>query len=792
MKKEENNIDFTSIFYKVLSYWPFFILSVGLCFTIAKVHLHFAIPVYKAATTILIDINKPVGLEEMSLFSESKSIGNEMALIEAYDMVDKTISKLDFDISYHHIGDVNDIELYHDTQFRIKLDSGEQHYFSRIYIDFETPTTFKLRIGEKNVINEIFTINKPIHKHGFNFTVVADSNATYFHPDYQVYFIINKREYLVHQYARALKILRAGKEAPGILELSMTGLVPQKIILFLNEHAQTYIQNGVDEKNATAINTIKFIDDQLEQVSFSLNSAETDLESFRKIHKVMDISASAEILKDNLDELEKERSMEQLKSKYYDYLYTYLKQDKDLNEVIAPHVMGIDDPLLTGLIGELSALNNERNIITRSSTPKNPYLKELDGKIYHTKQSVLENIRNIISTAKITLNDINQRIAKYEQQLSFLPKNERTLVDIQRRFNLNDNIYNYLLQKRAEAGIAKASTIAACKIVNTAKSFNVSPISPNGNLITSLALLIGFMIPIGFIVARELLNDKIMTRDDVVTNTDIPILGIIGHNMHEDTTLTVVNKPKSAIAEAFRSIRINLQYLSADRPHKVVLITSSISGEGKSFFSANFACIMASLGKKTLLIGADLRKPKVFSELGVNNQIGLSTYLINNATLNEVIFKSSVENLDVLPAGPIPPNPSELLSGNRIEELFKILDNEYDYIIIDTPPIGLIADGFILMKYSHINLYIIRHAITQKKWLEKINILYEEKKIDNLAIVVNDLKESGPYDYGYGYGYGYGYYEGDDKKKKVNRFKEFWNDVHGRYKSKNTLKKLNL
>ncbi|MBC7451812.1 MAG: hypothetical protein H7259_10015, partial [Cytophagales bacterium] len=382
MIKEE--IDFKVIYAKVTSRWLLFLVSFVICYITAEVYLNYSTPIYKVSTTILIkdDKNAP-GLEEMSLFREPKPIGNEMALLQSFDMVAKTIEKLDFNVTYLHTGDVRDLELYHGFPYSIVLDSGAQQVYGKhIHIDFKSLTTFRLRIGDNDPIDEVFSVNTPVRKFNLNFTVVSDSlKAPEIDKNFQWYFVINHPEQLVQQYVNKLSITKAGKDAPGILDLNMSGPSSEKLVAFLNEHAQTYIDYGITQENTIAVNTIYFIDEQLREVSVSLDKAETDLESFQKKHKVMDISSAADLIKTNLDELEKERSMEQLQAKYYDYLYKYLLQDKNLNEVIAPHVMGIDDDLLLSLIAELTELNNERNVIVRSSTTKNPYLKELDVKI---------------------------------------------------------------------------------------------------------------------------------------------------------------------------------------------------------------------------------------------------------------------------------------------------------------------------------------------------------------------------------------------------------------------------
>lgn len=767
-KREDETIDIKAFLSKVYQYWPLFALSLFLSLGYAYLYIrYYTEPRYNVVSTILIKPNEKIsGFQEIDLFRQDKKKSNEMAILKSYEMAYKTLLQLEFNVSYFHKGQLRDVELYQSAPFKVIIDTSfkKQAYNIPIFINIISSNDYKLTIGKSAEIKQTFTFGDPVKLENLSFTIVKMEEDLQVADHY--YFKLHDPANLAILYRNKLQVTNSGGKESSILELSTVGNNIQRECDYLNKLTEVYIQTGLDEKNHVASNTINFIDSQLASIASSLNNAETELESFRRNNKVMDISSAATSVFAKLDELEAEKAVLLVKDKYYHYVLDYVTSNKDLSGVIAPSIMGIDDPLLNNLTINLVDLNREKSSLGRNTTGNNPFLNSLEIKIKNSKEALLENVKNIINGSRISLDDIEKRIAKLEKNVRDLPKNERELVDIQRRFNLNDHLYNYLLEKKAESGIAKASNIPDNRIVEKARSFNAFQVGPKTNMIYSNALLVGLSIPLVLIILRSYFNNKIQSKKSIEERTDIPVIGIVGHNDNL-SNLAVLKNPKSGIAESFRSIRINLQYLAPDKEKKIICITSSISGEGKTFTSINLASIIAMSGKKTILIGADLRKPKIFEDFGLDNLSGLSTYLAGNHKIDQVIFKTQVECLDIISAGPVPPNPGELILSNRLNSLMEELKLSYDYIIIDTPPIGLVADCFILMKYSDINLYIVRHKYTEIKLLDKVNSFVEEGKISNMSIIINDLYFSdNKYEYGYGYGYGYGYEYGTQDEQK--------------------------
>ena len=395
-----------------------------------------------------------------------------------------------------------------------------------------------------------------------------------------------------------------------------------------------------------------------------------------------------------------------------------------------------------------------------SAQPNNPSLTLLNAKIENNLDALRENVRQIINSATITINEVNKRQEGIENEIQQLPVTERRLLNIQRDFKLNDDIYNFLLQKRADAAIAKASNIADNKILDIASSENAVQISPKISRNKMIAIVIGILIPLAILVLIEFFNVKIIDPKDVEKITQIPIFGAVGHN-EKDSDIPVAENPKSAISESFRALRTNLQYVMRDTRQKVVCITSTISGEGKTFCAVNFASIIAQANKKTLIMSLDLRKPKVHKIFNVQNEQGISTYLIGKSNFEDVIFKTHIKNLFIATAGPVPPNPAELIETEKMDEFVKKAQAEFDFIVLDTPPLAIVTDAILLTRFSDAVIFVVRQNYSSRDVLHLVDDLNTKRGIKNIGIVINDVKSNSYYSYGkkynYGYGYGYGY-----------------------------------
>jgi len=429
-------------------------------------------------------------------------------------------------------------------------------------------------------------------------------------------------------------------------------------------------------------------------------------------------------------------------------LQNYLATDRDLSQVVSPSTVGIENGILSSLLMELMVLNRQMAGLGVTARKDAPTVKILEGKLENAKSSLAENVANNLQSAKIAMSEVNRRIAELEGNIYRLPENERRLQDLQGKSNFNNKTFNFFLDKRAEAAVTLAANSADKKQVDEATMEGTGPKYPKSQQIYMIAILLGLLIPAGIIIALDKMDDTIRGQEEIEENTSIPFLGIITDAGSRNPKLPVLEKPLSAISESFRSLRVNLQYLAAGMDKKVIGITSSISGEGKTFCAVNLSADLAMSGKKVLLIETDMRRPTVTKYFAnVDNKLGLSSLLIKSHKLEEVLQHTEVKNLDVITSGPIPPNPIELVALPAMDELIAAAKGKYDYIVLDIPPIGFVSEYFILLKQIDANLFVTRHKYTSKNLLGAIDKLYAEGKIQHLYMVLNSLNYYQKYEY---------------------------------------------
>ena len=789
----EEKIDIKGIFLSYTTYWYFFILSIMFFIFLGFLINRYTVPEYSVSSTLLIrdDSNTQLGaeniLEGLELFSGKKNLKNEIVILKSYSVTEQIVEELNLGISYFKKGFIISNELFKNSPFVVSIDSTKLQVTGVKYeVDFINAESFKLKLKADdkyayNVINQKFDKSKPVDinfEKEYNFGDTISSplftfsiNKTSFFDFKKIRTENKKFSFKLHpkrQFAQKLikeiNINPINKET-SILKLSIKGSNPKKNIEILDKLTDIYIRSGLNEKNIMAVNTINFIDNQLSIIEDSLSFIENQLEKFRLENpnlEIVDKEFGTYFQKQKLDNSLSEQSVN---IKYYKSLLNYLKDESNINSIVSPTSMGISNPELNNLINQLLLLYSNKGELEITTTDKNPSYQAVLAQIEHTKQTIIENIKNLISSAAIYENDLKNRINQFNSKINKLPEAEKKYIILKRKYQYNEQTAIYLQQKRYEASLAKAGTESDHKVIDAARLDSQRPIKPKKTLTYFLMLIIAFFVPISVISIKRFFSDTINTKSDIKNNSSVPIIGLIGHS-DKSTSLVVPNSTKSIITESFRSLRTNIQYIAADKAKKIISVTSSIGGEGKTFVTMNLASIFALSNHKTILIGGDLRKPKLHNSFKVDKNQGLSNYLINKSNLEDIINKTNIKTLDVIASGPIPPNPAELLDSPKMNELLTILNKKYDYVIIDTPPIGLVTDGVILMQYADANLYIVRHNYSKIKSLSVVNNIFKNKNISNLNIVINDYTQNEGYGYGYGYGYGndgYGYYETDEE-----------------------------
>ncbi len=777
--KKEHEIDLKSWLFKFRTRWYLFAAFALISLAAAYVFVKSSNRLYQFQSTILLG-DQHTGskkaqelLDILAVQNKGIKVEDEIGLITSADMVKKAVKKLDFTVSYYKVADHwlnSGIELIKEEQYKtapykVEVDTASTQLVDAAFeVRLLPDNKYELSAKAKDVsrysfrdhatvefvpeveFTKVLEFGKPYKDEYMSFTLVrtdiVDSS-----PGKKYLFVINSLESLVGQFQANLQVKPIDRES-RVLQLSSKGSIPEKEILFLNTLMEEYVWNDLHEKNVNGQKTLQFINNQLATLEDSLRQSKQSLSSFRSSERITNIGTQSNINYEKLSQLEVEKSRINTDKALYTTILADIQRKDDMYEAVSPTTAGIQNPNLSNLFLRLADLNQQKAGFSVSATADNPRLQKIEGEIASTRNAIIANLKNLISTSDISVRNINQRIGQLEATLARVPENERKLMDLQGQADLVSKRYDFLLEKRTEASIALATNTTDKKIVDRATLSSAGPINVKPKMIYMLALIIGLIIPAAMIVLMSNVDNTIQGKNDLLNITDIPFLGVIAHGTKSDK-LAVKNNPRSAIAESFRSIRINLQYLLSNADFKVIGVTSSISGEGKTYTSVNLSSELAMSGKRTVLIESDMRKPTFGKYFNTHNAAGLSSYLKQGLPLEEVIQKTEIENLDIISCGPIPESAVQLLELPKMHELIQKLRAQYDYIVIDTPPIGYVSEYFILMKHMDTNLYVVKHKYTSKDMLAQINELYAAKKVKNIYTIINDVDYSNTYEYGY-------------------------------------------
>lgn len=786
-------IDIKYYLIKYFRYWPLYITCIFLGLIVTFLFHRYSVEEYEVQGSILIKQNSSPEmriLDRSNIFSGSYNLENDILLLTSKNLVAEAIKELHFNVTYYASTNIKEVELYDQSPIYVEINPEfPQMETGEITITMINDHEFVLTKEESGffdflnakaegpidqaILNQTFRFDEPIETEQTSFVIHQKKQMK---AGDKLSFIIHNQLNVVDDYARAI-VVRPINSYGTVLQVSMTTKVVEKGRDFVNSLMDAYIEYSLKEKNQMTENTLKFLDEQLYIVEDSLKDVEQRILNFKVRNKLLDINSEFGGVLGNIQSLENQVQSIDFQLQYYQSLQSYLvEKGKDYSEILAPSLVGIQDGLLNSLVNSLITISLDRRKLLASVNENHPNVQELDEQITKIRENIFENIKNLVQNTKDQKNRLIGQLELEGNQFSKLPQAESDFMALNREFKLRENLYNYLLEKRAEAGIAKASNISDNSILDYARRGNL--IFPKKAQNYGLAFGIGLFLPLGLLLLYHYLNNKIVDQIQLKNVLRIPLLGTIGYST-KDTNLLVQEHPKSMVSESFRSLRSALFYIASEEKCKKILVTSSVSGEGKTFVSVNLASAIALSGKKTLLIGLDLRRPKISEYLGVKDQVGLSNFLVDKATREEIIVKTSYENLYVVPSGPVPPNPAELLLKDKMTQFLDSLDKEFDVVVMDTPPLGLVSETMDLLRFSDVNLYIVRQDYTHKKYLLMINDLYVNDQVDNIYAVFNGMKagldvyDFGGYNYGYGYNYSYmrkneytgAYYEQDEVKK---------------------------
>ncbi len=782
-RRNDDEIDLRVLFQEIRRNWHYFLFSIILFSIGALLYIRFTLPVYEARSSVLVKDTKNTSknIEDIftgDLFGNTKNIATEIGILKSRSILDETIRELNLGVSYFSNSPLFKLPLYKNHPFSVEaLRVTDGVYDEKFELTIIDSNRFKLETSISNSYLNNFSYSAT-HRFGedirnahFTFRIDKQDVPPGVKLDDGYVFIINSMNKMITMYQESMKAEPLNKDAT-IVEITVQDHIRERAEDFLNTLGKVYINRDVKDKSSVAALTLKFVDEQLADISTTLHSTEQELQKFKEEKGTVNLSEESKAYLERVTMIDADRVKAEIELESLDYLYDYVSGNKSLSQ-LAPASLGTPDPLLIELITQLKQLQNKKQSLQYGSSAQSPAILVIEEQISETKKALVENINNIRNRTRVTLQGINGQLLQYENNIRKIPNIERELLGIQRNFNVNENIYLYLLQKKAETGIAKATAVSDNKVLDEA-SVNDRPVIPSTKAVLIITSMLAFFMPLVILLLKGYLKNTVSNREDVEKLTKIPIIGVVGH-LTDGERLIVARKPKSAIAEAFRSIRANLMFFGLADQHKIVMITSSVGGEGKSFSTLNLATVLSLQNHKVIIVGMDLRKPQLVQDLGISNDKGVSTYLIGKISMDEVICKTNIENLDIIPSGPVPPNPAELLAKKETKELLEKLKDRYDYIIIDTPPVGIVSDAMMLMSHADINVFILRENYSKKQYIKTINEYYTQGKVKNLCILLNDAGLNQHYGYGYGYSYGYhgyGYY--DEDKRKPGLFKRLF------------------
>jgi len=770
---QEDDIELKVILFNYLKYWPFIAICTLVCVLAAFLFNKYATPVYLVQSSVIVT-EEPQALgseifDAVGMMPIKNNVENEIGILKSYTLAEEAIREIGLDVFYFSDDLLTSTQVHADVPVDVAVDwTHFQLVEGKFLIEVLDDHTFS--IEPEGDEYELFNPSDPFYKKEIE--KVPDLKPTYVFGEYiESEFLKIKIEnrnakpgdkiifQLVDTPSLALflkdkvTVTPINKQA-SILNISFETPVRRMGEEYLNKLMEVYLQRELDEKNKAAENTIRFIEDQLSGITDSLTFFEGSLEKYRSENKIFNLSEEGSQIFQRLQEFEKDRSKAEINLKYYQTLQNYINRD-DIEEIVAPSIIGNTDPLLQTLVVGISELQAEKMRLSNNFSEEAPPMREINAKIRNTKKALQENIASSIRNSNTYLQEVNSQIKRVEREINSLPETERRLLGIQRKFTVNENIYVYLLQKRAESEITRASNMPKNAILDFARAGQI-PVFPKKIINLIIGLAIGLIFSIGYISIRDFLNTKIEDPKELEKQINTPLIGMIGRNQSNDPK-PVLHNPRSSVTESFRNIRADMSYLSPNKEHLTILFTSSISGEGKTFASVNMASVYSLLGKKTLLIGLDLRKPKIAEEFGLINDQGMSTCLSKNMPWREVVKKTKFENLDIILSGPIPPNPAELLLQNKFSKIMAEIKEEYEVIVLDCPPAGLVSETKELFKHSDVNFFIFRQGFSNKSNIQILNNLIEKGGVSKIYAILNDVHIDKGYGFGYGYGYGYGY-----------------------------------
>lgn len=749
-----------NVIFRLLPYWPFFLVLFIVSFVGAWVYLQFTAPLYEANARIMINEKKGADdnhdSEPMERITPKKTIDNEREVLTSNPILDKV---------------VEDLALYAPIFQRRKLSTLPAYTSSPLQVIAKDPS--KLSISKK--IN-FSTDGKAVHMDDKNFplnswvktkygTLMFMANAHQKNPEtgeFVVYLMPTKKASA--SLAGRLKVTEANKLST-ILNVSLMDEDPIRAEDILNQVLKVYQAAAIDEHNRLAANTQEFVNQRLAAVQDELLTIESNLQNYRSTRGAVDVGTQGKLYLENVSNNDQKVGEINMQLSVLNQVEKYVRS-KNLSGGIVPSTVGINDPGLTQMVKDIYELQLNAESLRKTTGENNPMFVSYTDQIDKIKPQILQNLENQRSSLTASRGNLSSTTNSYSSVLQSMPETERKLVDINRQQQLKSSIYTFLLQKKEETALSYISNGSDSKIVNAAAASEF-PVSPKRKMIYLAALFGAGILGVGFVTVKEGMRRNIMFQRDIEELTSLPVIGEITAD-NSQQYIVMGSQQRTLIAEQFRSLRTTLHYLGLSKVKKRMMVTSAISGDGKSFIASNLAMSLAMAGKKVALLDFDLNSPTLHRKFNIPQTIGIADYLQGSAALKDIIIPSQKsDNLFLLLTGGLPTDPAELIMNGKAEELLNLLDADFDYIVLDVPPVGPVSDAYILAPYCDATLFVVRHAYTPKAFVQRIDENIKLNGLPNPAIVFNAVapRGFGKNNYGYGYGSGMVYGGGYDQKR---------------------------
>lgn len=759
---EENNFSLREHIERYAMQWKWFALGILIMLSLAYFYLRYSVPQYKASITISIKDEKKGGISELAAFSDlgmlsgnKSNVDNEIEILKSRTLIQNAVKQLGLNISYLNVGRVNSAEIYKDAPIEIafsKVSDGfyKKSHLYRVESNSDSKFTFYDDAGTK--IGD-YNFGQIIDHKGEKLVVLKkQGHKSSAWNNFSINIAIYPLETIADSFKARLAVMPLSKTT-SIVELSLVDPVPQKAEDFLNALIAIYNENAIADKNFISENTSKFIEQRLVLITDELDGVEKEAEVFKKTNRITDITADAGLFMQNASEFEKREIEIETQLKVVKSMSDFVAKSND-SDLIPANIL-TSDTKSAGLIEQYNQLVLERNRLLKSAGPNNAVVQNINNKIAALKATIQSSFVQQKTALEINRKDLAKQNAIVSGKISQVPTLERESRVLGRQQQIKETLYLYLLQKREETAISLAVTEPNAKVIDSALAIK-SPISPKRSIIYFGALLLGLLIPFVIIYLIDLLDTKIKSRFEIESKFAVPFLGDVPTSESHNEIITASSR--TGAAEALRIIRTNLEFMLNQVPDgvaKTIFVTSTLPKEGKTFIAVNLAGTIALSGKKVLLLGLDIRNPKLNDYLQLPNK-GITNYLsAKDVKMADYIVKQDgFEDFHVFPAGVIPPNPAELLMNKKVDDLFAELKKQYDYIVVDTAPVSLVTDTLIIAKHADTFVYVVRANYLDKRMLHIPERLYKERKLPNMGLLLNDTQTNKGYGYGYGYGYG--------------------------------------